>query len=134
MHKKTLKTGLDFRKILLVSFELVFVASMIGSSFTAAYAAKTLQTESSTSPDIRRSVPIDSHHNLSSLTPAPIVSPSATISGPSVTNFSGILVDITPSLTSGQTLGPNLVPNPSVETADTSGLPAHWHKGGYGTN
>ncbi len=33
-----------------------------------------------------------------------------------------------------QTLGPNLVPNPSFETIGSDGLPSGWKKGGYGTN
>jgi peptidoglycan/xylan/chitin deacetylase (PgdA/CDA1 family) len=32
------------------------------------------------------------------------------------------------------TLGPNLIANPSVETAGSNGLPASWLRGGYGTN
>lgn len=32
-----------------------------------------------------------------------------------------------------ETLGPNLIPNPSVENGSGS-LPTSWHKGGYGTN
>jgi len=32
------------------------------------------------------------------------------------------------------TLGPNLIANPSVETASSNGLPTGWFKGGYGTN
>lgn len=31
-------------------------------------------------------------------------------------------------------LGPNLIPNPSLETAGSGGAPAHWHSGGYGSN
>lgn len=38
------------------------------------------------------------------------------------------------ALTSAETLGPNLIPNPSLETVGSPGLPASWHKGGYGTN
>lgn len=33
-----------------------------------------------------------------------------------------------------EALGPNLIANPSVETAGSPGLPAQWNKGGYGTN
>jgi peptidoglycan/xylan/chitin deacetylase (PgdA/CDA1 family) len=38
------------------------------------------------------------------------------------------------ALTAAESLGANLIPNPSVETAGTGGVPASWHKGGYGTN
>ncbi len=31
-------------------------------------------------------------------------------------------------------VGPNLIPNPQLETGSTTGLPASWKKGGYGTN
>jgi peptidoglycan/xylan/chitin deacetylase (PgdA/CDA1 family) len=31
-------------------------------------------------------------------------------------------------------VGPNLVPNPELETVSVGGLPASWKKGGYGTN
>ncbi len=35
---------------------------------------------------------------------------------------------------SNQTLGPNLVPNPSFQNTTTTGGPANWNKGGYGSN
>lgn len=38
------------------------------------------------------------------------------------------------STAAAQALGPNLIANPSVETAGSPGLPAQWNKGGYGTN
>ncbi len=31
-------------------------------------------------------------------------------------------------------VGPNLIPNPQLESGSVSGLPASWKKGGYGTN
>jgi peptidoglycan/xylan/chitin deacetylase (PgdA/CDA1 family) len=66
-------------------------------------------------------------HVASSLTPdeyraAPIVSSSETASpGPAA------------QIQSPQTLGPNLIENPSLEDV-TNGLPSAWKKGGYGTN
>lgn len=72
-----------------------------------------LYVESSTTPDVYRAAPIPFS------APAPT---SSTFSTSAVT------------MQSAAALGPNLIPNPSLESSDASGLPSGWKKGGYGTN
>ncbi|KKW43792.1 MAG: hypothetical protein UY93_C0002G0388 [Parcubacteria group bacterium GW2011_GWA1_56_13] len=74
-----------------------------------------LYVESSTTPDVYRAAPIPS----STFTTSPTFSALSTSSL---------------STQSAAALGPNLIPNPSLETSDASGLPTGWKKGGYGTN
>ncbi|HET8580887.1 MAG TPA: polysaccharide deacetylase family protein [Candidatus Paceibacterota bacterium] len=45
-----------------------------------------------------------------------------------------LLISASPQRAAAAALGPNLIQNPSLEAAQTGGLPAHWHRGGYGTN
>src|SRR4051812_38294002 len=45
-----------------------------------------------------------------------------------------LLLTAAPPLVAATTRGPNLIVNPSFETAGSTGLPANWLKGGYGTN
>lgn len=76
--------------------------------------------ESAQDPNIDRKAPIPSptlpSGNKKTSAPAPAAAPAAALA-PAAASF-----------------GLNLVPNPGVETAGQSGLPANWHKGGYGSS
>lgn len=76
----------------------------------------TLFVESSTTPEVYRAGPIPTSEATSD---------TMTTSG--ATSLFVVSVAAT-------TLSPNLIPNPSFETADANDLPSGWHKGGYGTN
>lgn len=90
------------------------VIFFIFSSTTLALAARAGNRESASEPSFNRT--------------APLVSPTNTPS-------SRAQIQAQPhALTqSAPTFGPNLIQNPSFETA-SGALPAHWSKGGYGTN
>jgi peptidoglycan/xylan/chitin deacetylase (PgdA/CDA1 family) len=72
--------------------------------------------ETAEEPNEDRKAPIPSPTLPSSNREAPAAAPSAALA-PAASSF-----------------GPNLVPNPGLETAGQSGLPANWHKGGYGSS
>ncbi len=95
---------------------LIISAVLIAPLF--AFGAPLPHSESAKEPDIVRTHPISwpGQTRASSPTAAPMQSAS-----------------MAPAAAQS-TLGPNLVQNPSLEVADTSGLPSHWKKGGYGTN
>lgn len=95
----------------------------IGTSSTA-LAAKKPNAESSQTPEVKRSAPIQNLSPMTSrslapqsLAPAPLLQ-TATVQ----------------QAVSAPTLGPNLIKNNSVESSGSTNLPANWNKGGYGTN
>ncbi len=105
---------------------ILFIAAVILPALvaTSAFAAsKTLveHRERASEPNFERVAPIKS---LTNTTTSATVNPSATTQA---TTFS--------AQTAQTTFGPNLVQNPSLETASaTAGIPANWRKGGYGNN
>lgn len=109
MNKK--KIGLHFL-VPLMLFSLVLPQ--------AALAARPARFESSKTPDVNKSAistPIAPSASFR-VSAAPLLLQSQAV----------------PSLSSVPVLGPNLINNPGLEIAGTSGRPAGWLKGGYGAN
>lgn len=112
----------------------LLVIGVLTSAFPVSAAPKHIDKKGHTPSGL-----IDSKGNVlyveSSITPevdrtAPITSPASTFSTQSTT----APADVSLSAESSPVLGPNLIQNPSLESADASGLPVGWRKGGYGTN
>ncbi len=93
-----------------------------------------LYVESAVTPDINRAAPL----------PFTTV-PAGTATAPSTNTITNTKIMTmnqtslapqasTASPGSSTSLGPNLIGNPSLESADSNGMPSGWFKGGYGTN
>jgi peptidoglycan/xylan/chitin deacetylase (PgdA/CDA1 family) len=117
---------------------IIFMAALLvipGISFGAPIPNR----ESAADPNLQRAGPILVPHRETAEDPnqdrrAPI--PSPTLPGgskeaPSAAPAPAPAAALAPAASS---FGPNLVPNPGLDTAGQSGLPANWHKGGYGSS
>ena len=115
-----------------------FLLFAVFTQYTHAASTSTPRTEGNLKGEVKASKLLDtSGQNLSGSTMLP--SGSTTLSGkvqPSstATPQTTQAVQTQAVQTQASTLGPNLIPNPSLETAGTGGVPQNWHKGGYGTN
>ncbi len=105
-----------------IIFPVLIAILLIGPAST--FGAPVEHRESAGEPNILRLAPI----KWDGYTPSTVLKPQsrAAVSSTAITTDS--------TAASSPTLGPNLVPNPSLETADSTGLPQSWKKGGYGTN
>ncbi len=99
----------------MIVYIIIYGVVTMGTSFLGnpVYAAKKVKVEDSIDLEVKRLAPLIQITNTSQ---------SQTTTG--------IAAVTSPS----ETLGPNLIPNPTLDSANTSGMPVGWNKGGYGSN
>ena len=117
---------------------LIAVAVLLAAP-GASFGASVPSRESAADPNLQRAGPILVPHRETAEDPnedrrAPIPSPTLPSGSREAPASAPAAAPATALAPAASSFGPNLVPNPGLETAGQSGLPASWHKGGYGSS